>query len=389
MFADVPHWGWIATGFVAIPILIALNGFFVAAEFALVAVRKTRVEEMLAQGVPRAKAVDLALQNLDRSIAATQLGITLASIALGWVGERAMEQALRPVFEFLPEHLAFISRHTVAIMVAFSTVTFLHVVFGELIPKAIALQTPDRTALRIATPLNVFARLSRPIIWGMNGTANWLVRRLGYVPSNEDDEVHSIEELRLIVEDTEEAGLLDPEAADVVLNVFALTNKTVVDAMIPWEKVAALELSSTPERVMEAVREGAHTRMPVFHEEPDNIVGIVNTKDLFYLFSLRGVVLLEDALYEAQFLAPTAPISTALQLFRRTKRPMAIVRDEESRKVIGILTLEDILEEIIGDIEDEHDDPTRRLKMMSKLLRRTAAAAQRFAPPPQRPASDG
>ncbi|MCZ2340768.1 MAG: hemolysin family protein [Bacteroidales bacterium] len=380
MFADVPHWGWIVGGFVAIPILIALNGFFVAAEFALVAVRKTRVEEMIAQGIQRAKAVEAALHNLDRSIAATQLGITLASIALGWVGERAMEHALRPVFAFLPEQWAFLSRHAVSVVVAFSTVTFLHVVFGELIPKAIALQSPDRTSLWIASPLNVFARLSRPIIWGMNGTANWLVRRLGYVPTHEDDEVHSVEELRLIVEDTEEAGLLDPDAADVVLNVFALSNKTVADAMVPWDKVAGLELNSTPERVMEAVREGAHTRMPVYHDEPDNIVGIVNTKDLFYLFSLRGVVLLEDALYEAQFLAPNEPISTALRLFRRTKRPMAIIREPESRKVIGILTLEDVLEEIIGDIEDEHDDPTRRLKMMAKLLRR-GITTPRTAPP--------
>ena len=377
MFADVPHWGWIIGGLIAVPILIALNGFFVAAEFALVAVRRTRIEELVAQGVKRAKAVEAALINLDRSIAATQLGITLASIALGWVGERAMEQALRPVFDFLPEHIAFVSRHAVGVFFAFSMVTFLHVVFGELIPKAIALQTPDATALSISAPLNVFARMSRPIIWAMNGTANWLVRRLGYTPSNEDNEVHSIQELRLIIEDTEEAGGLDPDMADFVLNVFALSDKKVRDAMIPWDKVAALELHNTPEKVMEAVREGAHTRMPVYENEPDNIVGIVNTKDLFYLFSLRGVAHLEDAIYDAQYLPPDEPVSTAMRLFRRTKKPMAIVRDQDTKEILGLLTLEDVLEEIIGDIEDEHDDPARRLKMMAKLLHRGGPGSAR------------
>lgn len=371
MFAEVPHWGWIAVGLVAIPILIALNGFFVAAEFALVAVRRTRIEELVAQGVQRAKAVETALQNLDQSIAATQLGITLTSIALGWVGERSMEQAFRPLFEFLPEHYAFISRHALAVVMAFSLVTYLHVVFGELIPKAIALQTPDTTSLWVSGPLNVFSRSTRAVIWAMNGSANFLVRRLGYTPSSEESEVHSVEELRLLVEDTEEAGLLDPEAANFVLNVFALSNKTVRDVMVPWDKVAALELTMTPTQVMDAVREGAHTRMPVYEGHPNNIVGIVNTKDLFYLFSLKGVVLLEDALYDAQYLPPDEPVSTALRLFRRTRRPMAIVRDQTTRAVLGLLTLEDVLEEIIGDIEDEHDDPARRLMLLTKGLRQS------------------
>ena len=369
MVADVPHWGWIAVGLLAIPFLIALNGFFVAAEFALVAVRRTRIEELVAQGVQRAKAVEAALKNLDQSIAATQLGITLTSIALGWVGERSMEQTIRPLFEFLPEHFAFLSRHAVAVVIAFTLVTYLHVVFGELIPKAIALQIPDTTSLWVSGPLNVFTRSTRAMIWMMNGSANFLIRRLGYNPSSTESEVHSVEELRLLVEDTEEAGLLDPEAANFVLNVFALSDKYVRDAMVPWDKVAALELTMTPSQIMDAVREGAHTRMPVYAGDPNNIVGIVNTKDLFFLFTLKGVVLLEDALYEPQFLPPDVPVSTALQLFRRSRRPMAIVRDQTTRKVLGLITLEDVLEEIIGDIEDEHDDPTRRLKLLIKSLR--------------------
>jgi magnesium and cobalt exporter, CNNM family len=369
LFAADPSevsWVWTALGLLSIPALVLLNGFFVAAEFALVAVRKTRVEEMVGQGVPRAKAVEGAVENLDRTIAATQLGITLASIALGWVGEWALARLMEPWFTFLPAEQAFVTRHTLAVAISFTIVTFMHVVFGELIPKAIALQTPDTTALWVSPPLNLFSRVSRPVISVMNGFANWLIRQLGYKPSGEAGEVHSIEELRLLVEDTEEAGLIDPEAAEFVVNVFELTDTTVRDAMVPWDKVMALELTTPPDKILEAVREGAHTRMPVYQGTPENIVGIVNTKDLFYLFSLRGVVVLEDALYDAQFLPPDVPVAVALRLFRRTHRPMAVVRDPETKAALGILTLEDVLEEIIGDIEDEQDDPARRRAMAAK-----------------------
>jgi CBS domain containing-hemolysin-like protein len=373
LFAADPsdtHLVWTILGLLSIPALVAMNGFFVAAEFALVAIRKTRVEEMVNQGVPRAKAVEGAIDNLDRTIAATQLGITLASIALGWVGEWALARLMEPWFEFLPAGQAFVTRHTIAVAISFTLVTFLHVVFGELIPKAIALQTPDKTSLWVSPPLNLFSSISRPVISVMNGLANWLIRRLGYKPSGEEQEVHSIEELRLLVEDTEEAGLISADAADVLLNVFALSDKTVQDVMVPWEKVMSLELTTPPDKILEAVREGAHTRMPVYQGTPDTIVGIVNTKDLFYLFSLRGVVVLEDALYDAQFLPPGVPVSVALRLFRRSHRPMAVVRDQETKKTLGILTLEDVLEEIIGDIEDEQDDPTRRRELFTKILRR-------------------
>ena len=363
-------WVWTTLGLLSIPALVTLNGFFVAAEFALVAVRSTRVEEMVNQGVPRAKAVEGAVDNLDRTIAATQLGITLASIALGWVGEWALARLMEPWFDFLPASQAFITRHTLAVAISFTLVTFLHVVFGELIPKAIALQTPDKTALWVSPPLNLFSRVTHPIITVMNGLANWLIRRLGYMPSGEGDEVHSLEELRLLVEYTGEAGLLSPEAAATVLNVFALTDKKVRDAMVPWDKVMALELTTPADKVLEAVREGAHTRMPVYQGSPENIVGIVNSKDLFYLFSLRGVVVLEDALYDAQFLPPDVPVAVALRLFRRTHRPMAVVRDPDTKAALGILTLEDVLEEIIGDIEDEQDDPARRRELLAKLWRR-------------------
>jgi putative hemolysin len=352
-------WQMQALGLASLPALILLNGFFVAAEFALVAVRRTRVEEMVAAGVPGALLVENMVRRLDRAIAATQLGITLASIALGWISEPALALVIAPLFEGLAAGLSAVATHTVAGGLAFCFITFVHVVFGELVPKTLALQSPDKTALWIARPFEVFVRLTRLVVVLIYGSANLVLRLFGHQPASGTQMAHSVAELALLIEDTEEAGILDPEQADMVQNVFRLSNKTVADCMVSRDKMAALELTTPEAKVLEAVRSGAHTRMPVYEGQVDNIVGIVNTKDLFFLFSLRGVVVLEDALYPAVFLRPDESVANALRLFRRAHRPMALIRDE-SGQILGLVTLEDILEEIIGDIEDEHDRPVRR-----------------------------
>jgi putative hemolysin len=367
VLAQEGSWAWQALGLLCIPILMVLNGLFVAAEFALVSVRKTRVEEMVQQGVRGARSVEAALAHLDRSIAATQLGITLASIALGWTGEPALADLLGPLFDSLPVHWHRSATHTVAVVLAFLLITFMHVVFGELIPKALALQTSDQTALWLAKPLWVFARLTRPLILLMSGTSALILRLFGLKAVTGEEAVHSVEELALLIEDTEEAGILEPEQAEFVQNVFRLSDKQVRDCLVPRDKMAALELRTPPDKVMEAVRQGAHTRMPVYEGEMDNIVGIVNTKDLFFLFSQQGVVVLHDALYPPLFLKPEQSLGDALRLFQRAHRPMALVRDEDG-KVLGLITLEDILEEIVGDIEDEHDRPAPRLKLWRRRL---------------------
>jgi CBS domain containing-hemolysin-like protein len=355
-------WGWVVLGLLSVPALVALNAFFVAAEFALVAVRKTRVEEMVRQGVANAGSVREAVGNLDRSIAATQLGITLASIALGWVGEPALARLLGPVAgAVLPGAWAAKAAHTAATAVAFTLITFMHVVFGELIPKTLALQSPDGTSLRVAGPLNVFVRLTRPFVVLMNGAGSAVVRWWARPPEGHDAAVHSVEELSLLIGTTEEAGVLSTAQAELARKVFRLSGKKVRDCMVPRERMAALELRTPPEQVLDVVRRSAHTRMPVYAGEPDNIVGIVNTKDLFYLFSLRGVVVLEDALYAPLFIEPGADVADALELFRRQRKAMAVVREEA--RVLGLITMEDILEEIVGDIEDEHDRPTPRLRL--------------------------
>ena len=349
------HWLWDALRLLSVPVLVALNGFFVAAEFALVAVRKTRVEEMVAQGVPGAKAVQDAVNHLDHAIAATQLGITLASLALGWAGEPALARLLEPLFQHaLPEAWARVAAHSVVVGTAFFLITFMHVVFGELVPKTLALQAPDRTSLWVARPLVGFAWVSRPLVMLMNGAGNALLRLFGFKPAGAEAMVHSVEELSLLIEDSSESGTISKRQAELVEKVFRLSGKRVKDCLVPREKMAALELRTPPEQALEAVRRGAHTRMPVYDGTPDNVVGIINTKDLFYLFSLQGVVVLEDALYPALFLKPDADVADALELFRRARRPMALVRDDGGQ-VLGLITMEDVLEEIVGEMEDEHD----------------------------------
>jgi CBS domain containing-hemolysin-like protein len=355
--ADV-HWLWDVAGLLTIPALTVLNGLFVAAEFALVSVRKTRIEELAGQNVAGARSVLSAIRHLSRSIAATQLGITLTSLGLGFVVEPSLASLFQRLIAGLDggEHLVLV--HSVAVTTAFILITFLHVVFGELIPKTMTLQMPDRVALWLARPLLIFATVTRPMILLMNGSAKFILRRLGFQPATGEEMVHSVEELILLIEDTEEAGILDEDQAEFVQNVFRLSDKRVRDCMVPRDKMAALEVHTPPDKVLEAVREGAHTRMPVYDTDPNDIVGIVNTKDLFHLFSLQGVVILHDALYPALFLKPDENLDNALRLFRKAKRPMALVRDDEG-VILGLITLEDVLEEIVGDIEDEHDQPRR------------------------------
>lgn len=367
-------------GLLSVPCFVLLNALFVAAEFALVAVRRTRVEELVLQGRKGAKAVEAAVANLDRSIAATQLGITLASLALGWVGEPAVAAVLEPLFGFVHHAWQGVATHSAASAIAFLLITFMHVVFGELIPKTLSLQTPDRTALWVATPLNVFALLARPLIWAMNGVGNRLLRWAGYPPASGQEMVHSIAELTLLIEDTEEAGILDETQAGVVQKAFHLSGKRVRDCMIPRAQMAMLELTWPQDKVLEAVRLGSHTRMPVYHKEIDNIVGIVNTKNLFYLFSLAQVFVLDDATYPPLFFHPDANIGEALEAFRKGHQHMALVRDD-SAAILGLITLEDILEEIVGEIEDEHDrEPLRPLR---RLGLRTKSAESKPKPPPR------
>jgi len=354
----------------AVPVLVFINGFFVAAEFALVSVRKTRIEEMVNGGIVGASKVQKIIGNLDQTIAATQLGITIASIGLGFVGEPAAARIVLPLFQWVIPDWKEVTVHGIATVIAFVGVTFIHVVFGELIPKTLALRAPEKASIAVSSTMLLFNSITLPIIKIMNGTALFMIRRMGISVSEVPVIAHSVEELKLLIEDTEEAGILEAEQATFLQNVFQLSSKTVSDCMIPRDKMAMIELSLPFEQVMELIRDGGHTRMPVFDKEIDNVVGIVNTKDLFYLISAKGVVVLEDALYPVIFMKPEYTIAHALKIFKNSHRHMAVVRDEVSQQVLGLITFEDILEEIVGEIEDEHDRPEGSSRIFRATIRK-------------------
>ena len=354
-------WSWLTTalGVLAVPLLVLVNAMFVAAEFSLVSLRRTRVDEMVKARRAGAKAVRRALEHLDDTIAATQLGITLASLGLGWIAEPSIARTVEPAMHWIADSWAPAISHGLAAAFSFLLITVLHVILGELAPKAIALQSPDGVALWVSQPLLWFQRLVRPLIFLTSATGNWVIGLFGFEPLRGHQMVHSVEELGLLIEETRRAGVLPRDQAEYLANVFRLPAKLVRDCLVPRERMAALELHMNEEQILAAVRDGAHTRMPVYDGDTDHIVGIVNTKDLFHLFSLRGVVVLDDAMYPPIFVDPDRPISEVLREFRRKRRPMAVVRDKDGH-TLGVLTMEDIVEEIVGEIEDEHDAPKSR-----------------------------
>jgi CBS domain containing-hemolysin-like protein len=335
--------------------LLALNASFVAAEFALVTIRWTRVEQLIEEGRFGAIAVREAIERLDDAVAACQVGITFASLGLGWIGEPALAHLLLPLFHALPVVWGIVLSHVAAVAVAYLILTYLHVVIGEQAPKALALRRAEDVALLVTGPLLTFGRLFRPFIKAIGGSSNFVVRLLRLPPQTKEQIVHSVDELSMLVEETQEAGAMPADQAIYVQRVFELSDKTVGEIMVPRDKVVMLPLHATEEEVLETSRDSAHTRMPVWEGTPDNIVGIVNTKDLFHLFSLRGLVILMDAVYPPLFVQTDMKLPSMLRIFRRERRPMAIVRSATDDKFVGVVTLEDVLEEIVGEIEDEHD----------------------------------
>jgi CBS domain containing-hemolysin-like protein len=353
---DTPGFGLSLLGLLGIVALVATNAFFVATEFALVAIRRTQVEVWVAEGRPGARAIQTAIEHLDDAIAATQLGITLASIGLGWIGEPVLAGLIRPIFSAVGVESS-VAVHTLALTLAFAAITFVHVVAGELAPKALALDFPGRVALVCARPLLVFGRVFRPILVFMNGAGNALVRAFGVKPAGQAQSVHSPDELSLLVSESRAAGAIRPYPGRILGNVFRLSRTRVSEVMIPREDVTAVPSTVDPEELLDLLRESGFTRLPVYEGNLDHIVGILHTKDLFHLYARERVVAMSDAIRPATQFDPDLLAVDALRQFRRGRRHLAIVRRGDG-PVLGVCTLEDVLEEIVGEIEDEHDKPT-------------------------------
>ena len=353
---DTPGFGLSLLGLLGVVVLVAINAFFVATEFALVAVRRTQVEVWVAEGRRGARAIQTAIEHLDDAIAATQLGITLASLGLGWIGEPALAGLVRPMLLAIGVESAVVL-HTVALTLAFSAITFIHVVAGELAPKAVALDFPGRVALVCTRPLLVFGRAFRPILLFMNGAGNALVRAFGVKPAGQAQSVHSPDELSLLVSESRAAGAIRPYPGRILGNVFRLGRTRVCDVMVSREGITAVPSEIDPDDLLDLLRESGFTRLPVYEGSLDHIVGILHTKDLFHLYARERVVVMRDAIRSVTQFDPDLLIVDALRQFRSERRHLAIVRAGDG-PVLGVCTLEDVLEEIVGEIEDEHDKPT-------------------------------
>ena len=352
---DLADVGISLAGLVGVFVLVAVNGYFVATEFALVAVRRSQLKLWVAEGKPGAGSAMRAVGRLDDAIAATQLGITLASLGLGWIGEPAMAGILEPIFRAsVFEDMRHV--HTAAVAVSFAAITFLHVVLGELAPKALALDRPGPVALACAAPLLLFGRVFRPALVVMNGAGNAIVRLFG-VHRIEGHGTHSPEELSLLVDEAREAGALRPDTGRLLGNVFRLARTKVRDVMVPRSRIYAVERRTPLEALLEETREQGYTRVPVCDGGVDRIIGVLHTKDLFHIYAERRLFVLDDLVRSVAELTPDLSMLEALRRFRRLRAHLAVVR-EPAGPVVGLVTLEDVLEEIVGEIEDEHDTPT-------------------------------
>jgi len=338
-------------------LLVALNAFFVAAEFSLVAVRRSRIDEMAESGDAGARKVQKALDHLDRYIAGTQLGITIASLALGWVGEPAMAVLIDGFLGLFGLPPAGQGVHSgVALAFSFFFLTFLHIVLGELAPKSLALVNPEGVSKMVSTPLSLFSRVMSPVIWLFNGAANSILRVFGVAPSSEAHS-HSPEELRLLVMQARAHGTLDESDSAMLAGVFDFHEKKARDVMRPRTEIVALDINSTEEEVWQVVREERYSRYPVYRESVDDLVGVFLAKDLWLNQSATPFNLAELT-REPLYVPDSRPAEKVLDDLRKTRAHMAVVLDEYGGTA-GIITMEDLIEEVIGDIADEYDMAAR------------------------------
>jgi CBS domain containing-hemolysin-like protein len=337
--------------------LVLANGFFVASEFALVGVRKSRIETLVASGNRRAKRLLGQVNNLNAYISATQLGITLASLGLGWIGEPAIARLLEGPLQGRVSETVL---HTISFAVAFSIITFLHIVLGELAPKTLALERAEKTALAIALPMEIFYRVFYWPIRVLDWAGTRTVRIFGLHPSGEHGSIYTEEELRHLIDASHKSGHLEEAQQKLINSVFEFSDAEVREAMVPRTIVHALPVTASLEEVKQAFKELGYSRLPVYREHLDNIVGVLHRRDLepFLESPQTSEFILEKILRPPLFVSATARLGAALKLMQSSRTHLAFVMDEYGG-IEGIVTLEDLLEEIVGEIDDEYDEEVR------------------------------
>ncbi len=344
----------IVVGLAAVVVLVLANAFFVAGEFALVGARRTRLDELARAGDGKARLARRAVQSLDRFISATQLGITLASLGLGWIGEPALAGLIRGGFSWLPASFATIATHGVASVIAFSIITVLHIILGELVPKALAILYPEAVSGWVAAPLMGFAWLMHWPIALLNGSSNRLLRLMRISPPGEHERLHSPEEIRMLVEQSEEGGSLLKQDARLLEGVFEFSEKTAQEVMTPRTQMIALDADLSVEAAADEVAVARRSRYPVYTESLDEIVGVVHAKDILTAIRSKPGQTVRTILRPPLFVPGTREVEDVLADMKRLKTHLAVVLDEYGGTA-GLVTMEDLLEEIVGPIYDEYD----------------------------------
>ncbi|PRP98987.1 Magnesium and cobalt efflux protein CorC [Bacillus sp. M21] len=341
---------------VMVAILIAFTGFFVAAEFAIVKVRSSRIDQLVAEGKRGALAAKKVTTNLDEYLSACQLGITVTAMGLGWLGEPTIEKLLHPLFEKWNLNPSISSVLTFGL--AFMLMTYLHVVVGELAPKTMAIQKAEKVTLLFAAPLMMFYKVMYPFIWVLNGSARVITGLFGLKPASEHEVAHTEEELRLILSDSYESGEINQAEYKYVNNIFEFDNRIAKEIMVPRTEIVGFYLEDSVEEHMKVIQNERYTRYPIFGEDKDDIIGMVNLKDFFIRYMTEDQ---KDLSSIRSYMRPiievmeTTPIHDLLLQMQKKRIPMAVLYDEYGGTA-GIVTLEDILEEIVGEIRDEYDE---------------------------------
>jgi len=335
--------------------LVALNGFFVAAEFAMVRVRGSQIELQAKTGSGVAKVAKAILFNLDGYLAATQLGITIASLGLGVVGEGVVSAIMLNLFNMLGLTITLPIVINISHIAAFTLITVFHIVFGELAPKSIAIQRSVRTVMAVSVPLRVFFAVFKPFIWTLNTFATFILRVLGITTVPGGEAHHSSEELQYLLEQGKETGALDSSEHELIQNVFDFNERVVKNIMVPRTKISGVDINTTKEELLESIITEGYSRMPVYDDVIDKIVGIVHAKDILALLARNQDIVLREIIRKPYFIPETKKINDLMAELQQKRIQIAIVSDEFGGTA-GMVTLEDIVEELVGEIQDEYDE---------------------------------
>ncbi len=345
---------------------VLLNAFFVAAEFAIVKVRSSTIEVRSRSGSYFAKISKNIIKDLDVYLSATQLGITISSLALGWIGEGVVAEMIIDSIHFFGFNITNELAHKVSLPIAFASITFLHIVFGELAPKNLAIQYPEKTTYAVSLPLMIFNWTFKPIIWLLNGFANMIIRMFGLqVASESEGSAHSQEEFRVILQESSDKGSIDAAEQELIENVFDFTETPVRQVMVPRNKVVSVEASTPIEQVLDKFLNEGYSRMPVYTQSIDNIIGVIYAKDITSIFKHRDIIILHDIMRKPYFVQENDLISLILKQMQANKIHLAIVLDEFNG-TSGVVSLEDILEELVGEIQDEYDEEMPQFKKVDE-----------------------